>query len=69
MTRYCSSEHEILETMHRYGGGFVKQLAVLYRLADHENQRRLEQAFRHYFEQYDAMAVHVREQKKKKVNR
>jgi hypothetical protein len=55
MNPYQHSEYEILEAMHVYGGGFVKQLAVLYRLGDRENKIKLEEAFRNYFTQYDRM--------------
>jgi len=43
---------EILERMETYGGSFVKQLALLYRLADPINKRKLLNCFREYFEQY-----------------
>lgn len=52
---YRHSVWEIIETMERYGGGFVQQLALLYRHADPENQRKLEEAFRNYFTKYDEM--------------
>jgi hypothetical protein len=54
--RYGSSEWDILEAMTAFGGSFVKQLAVLYRCADCENQRLLESTFRTYFAQYDELA-------------
>jgi hypothetical protein len=59
---YRCSNYEILEAMHRYGGGFVKQLAVLYRLADRDNQEKLASTFWHYFRQYDEMAAMTREE-------
>lgn len=45
------SEHT-LENMDKYGGSFVKQLAILYRYADHGNKAKLEATFREYFEKY-----------------
>jgi hypothetical protein len=54
---YRCSKHEILEAMHRFGGNFVRQLALLYSAADETNQRKLEEAFRDYFKQYDEMAA------------
>jgi len=53
---YKSSIWDILEAMERYGGGFVKQLAILYRHADGVNQTRLENAFQSYFTKYDEIA-------------
>jgi hypothetical protein len=61
MSDYRCSEHEILEAMHQYGGGFVRQLAVLYRLADRGNQEKLAMTFAHYFKQYDEMASLARD--------
>lgn len=55
-TTYQSPIWEILEAMTCYGGGFVKELAMLYRLADHENRVKLVTTFEHYFVQYDEMA-------------
>lgn len=57
MKEWRSTEHEILEAMWTYGGGFVKQLAVLYRLGDAINRRKLVEAFPDYFQQYDEMAA------------
>lgn len=51
------SNYEILEAMIVYGGGFVRQLAVLYRLADRENRRKLADTFEEYFAKYDEMAA------------
>lgn len=56
MYKYKNPEFNILETMTIYGGSFVKQLAMLYRLADATNQIKLEETFRNYFMQYDDMA-------------
>jgi hypothetical protein len=51
---------DILEAMQRYGGGFVKQLAVLYRHGDEENRRKLEALFQGYFAEYDVIALQTR---------
>jgi len=56
--RYKSSTWDILEAMDKYGGSFVKQLAKLYRLADPQNQKRLESTFQEYFAKYDEVAYH-----------
>ena len=44
---------QTLENMETYGGGFVKQLAILYLHADYKNKMKLEQTFSELFEQYD----------------
>lgn len=46
--------------MHRFGGGFVQQLAMLYRLGDPHNRRILANAYHYYFVQYDEMAATAR---------
>lgn len=56
MIIYKTSEYEILEEMTVYGGSFVKQLALLYRMADASNKKKLEETFRDYFVKYDDMA-------------
>jgi hypothetical protein len=61
MERFKNTHHEILEAMTVYGGGFVRQLAVLYRLADLDNQRKLATAFENYFRQYDELATRRKE--------
>jgi len=50
------SEYEVLEAMTRFGGSFVKQLAVLIRLADYTNKRKLLAAFPEYIEEYRELA-------------
>jgi hypothetical protein len=50
------SEDEILEAMQIYGGSFVKQLAVLYRLGDPVNRRILIDGFKRYFDEYAEIA-------------
>jgi hypothetical protein len=54
---YVNSTDDILEAMERFGGHFIKQLALLYRLADDTNRSALEGAFRQYFQKYDEFAT------------
>jgi hypothetical protein len=53
---YQTTIYGILETMERYGGSFVRQLALLYRRADEVNRAKLEATFQEYFLQYDKIA-------------
>lgn len=48
------TEHEtlVVEAMKRYGGGFVKALAMCFRRADLHNLKRLREAFPDYWTQY-----------------
>jgi len=46
----------ILEAMEIYGGSFVKQLALLYRLADDNNRKRIERCFKDVFIRYREIA-------------
>lgn len=46
------------QTMIDYGGGFVKGLAKLMRIADHINRPKLINAFPEYWCQYRDMEVH-----------
>lgn len=49
-------DYQMFEAMEKYGGSFVKQLALLLQLADHINYAKLKTAFPEYFEQYREMA-------------
>ena len=51
------SREAILLAMSTYGGSFVRQLVVLYRLGDADNQRILWSAFLHYFHEYRDLAA------------
>ena len=51
------TREEILLAMSTYGGSFVRQLVVLYRLGDADNQRILWSAFLHYFNEYRDLAA------------
>ena len=44
------------KAMKKYGGSFIKSLAVCMEHADHQNYRRLQLAFSEYFEKYRKMA-------------
>jgi len=60
MYLYRCSQDVILETMERYGGSFVQQLARLFRLGDERNRQRLAETFSDYFQQYDKMTDHIK---------
>jgi hypothetical protein len=47
---------DVLDAMVNYGGGFVRELARAWRLADGQNNARLKEAFPHYWEQYREFA-------------
>jgi len=50
------NDHKVIEAMERYGGSFVKALAVAFYRADHINTQKLKSAFPEYWEQYKKMA-------------
>lgn len=50
------NEFIIVETMEKYGGSFVKQLAILFRYADRNNFDKLKMTFPEYWKQYEEMA-------------
>lgn len=52
MFENADQEFETLERMDQYGGSFVKQLALLYRLADRFNKFKLTTVFFDYFMEY-----------------
>lgn len=49
-------EFEVVETMAKYGGSFVKALAKCFHRADSNNFFRLKIAFCDYWEQYEKMS-------------
>lgn len=49
-------EFEVVETMAKYGGSFVKTLADCFRRADQINFNKLKVAFPEYWEQYEEMS-------------
>ncbi len=53
------TDHDIVEAMIIYGGGFASRLAKLFHAADPLNQRRLKDAFPDYWKHY-AEIVEVR---------
>lgn len=48
-----------IRTMERHGGSFVQKLAALWCVADLHNKVILENAFRHVFDQYEAVSSEV----------
>ena len=47
-------DYQILEAMQTYGGSFVKQLALLCRLADVNNFQKLKNTFSNYWIEYES---------------
>lgn len=45
-------EDQVLGMMDQYGGGFVKQLAFLYRKADNINRSKILNTWPEYFREY-----------------
>lgn len=56
-------DRETVAAMAKYGGSFVKQLAVCINLADNFNYERLKNAFPEYFEKYQKMAEDLKSKK------
>lgn len=57
-------DFETIETMKRFGGSFVKNLAECFRTADEINFRKLRATFPDYWNQYAEMARVARHMKK-----
>lgn len=55
-------DYDVLETMSRYGGGFVQALARCYRAADMDNRKRLREAFAAEFDRYKQMTDELERQ-------
>lgn len=53
------SNMDILDTMERYGGGFVSALAAAWKKADSFNFQRLQETFYTYWMQYKDMTIHL----------
>jgi hypothetical protein len=51
------SDREVINAMHRYGGGFVRALATACERADATNLERITEAFPELWRQYEAMAA------------
>lgn len=49
-------QNTVLELMIEQGGSFNRKLAELYRVADAENSKKLEQAFSDIFERFKKMS-------------
>ena len=58
-------DREIVETMVRYGGSFVRHLGEACRFADSVNIERIKKAFPEYWEQYAMMAGVIKAQEGK----
>lgn len=50
--RNSTEHHEVLDAMERFGGGFVKALAIAWRKADPTNHAKLMSQFGDYWRQY-----------------
>lgn len=61
MGQYQNPEWDILETMNKYGGSFIQQLARCYAAADLNNQVKLQTAFKDEFLKYDKMTTQVKQ--------
>ncbi len=48
-------DYNIVDAMEKYGGSFVKSLAMCFRTADPINFRKLKDAFPNYWNQYKEM--------------
>ena len=57
------SIYDIIRMMELYGGGFIKQLALLWQHADMDNKKRIEISFADYFKKYDDM-LRIKEEKR-----
>ena len=57
MGEYKNLEHEIIQTMQRFGGSFVRNFAVCYQSADLTNRAKLQVAFADLFLQYDDLTT------------
>ena len=51
-----SDDVQVLESMNRYGGGFIKALAAAASVADSENLAKLKHAFSNYWDEYRTLA-------------
>ena len=54
------SDYQITQAMKDYGGGFVKQLGQLYRLADDPNKAKIKECWSEYWQTYSEMAERLR---------
>lgn len=50
------NDEETLAAMEKYGGSFVKIIALAAKVADSDNFKRLKTAFPEYWEKYGEMA-------------
>ena len=61
--------YQVVGAMQKYGGSFVKALADCWWRADSINEKRLQEAFSDYFEQYQRNFVDNPEKKTKGVRK
>lgn len=61
LRRQAIEEEEVITAMTRFGGGFVQQLAVLYRQADAMNREKIKTTWPEYWKHYKEMAYFTRE--------
>ena len=47
---------KVVEMMEKFGGSFVKALAVAFLRSDHVNFQKLKEAFPEYWEEYERLA-------------
>lgn len=52
LVQLSDTDHNILQNMEKYGGSFVKTLALLTRQASYDNVVKLRDAFSEYYEAY-----------------
>ena len=55
MEMNTKEDSEIVEAMERYGGSFVKALAVCFQRADYINYKKLKNTFSNYWDEYREM--------------
>ena len=51
-----SDDVQVLESMNRYGGCFIKKLAELAAIADAENLAKLKHTYSNYWDEYRTLA-------------
>ncbi len=56
------TDHDIVEAMIVYGGGFAARLGKLFRVADARNQKKLKAAFPEFWKEYAGIVEMRRKQ-------
>jgi len=49
-------EYKVVDSMEQHGGSFVQHLAILMRLADDANFKKLKETFKEYWDKYEKWA-------------